>query len=170
MNLDPWAWSLENVLLLLGVIVAGLGAIATVIVASLALAQTRRANRLEFESRDRSARAGLRKVVDEYVEKWMPSGSGTHEEARELELAFAAATSEYGSDGISIFDWVRMALSSADFDAIKYQEAHQNDLAGPPDREQLLVAARYQVRVRVMNWAVGETFGWTPLKSTWTVT
>lgn len=109
---DPWAWSLETLLALIAVIIAGLGAIATVLIATFALVATNRANRLEASARERAGRVALSSAIDAYLKGWEtdPFYGASKMEGIESAKTLAQAAAEVSSSAESVAMWVIDAL------------------------------------------------------------
>lgn len=157
-EVDPWAWSLETVLALIGVAVGFLGAVATVVVASLALAQTKRANRLEAEAlrradfeRGRQRRVELVTAIDKYLTARM-EGVAEAESKAMHDTAVAAGFPFHAPQ----VEWAEREAEEIRFlhEAIP-RDADGSPLAPEPLRAYL--ARQSRVRMRLFDWvATGE--------------
>ena len=108
---DPWAWSLDSLLALIGVMIAGLGAIATVLVATLALVATNRANRLEAAARERTGRVALSSAIDAYLREWeLEPYFRDSEKMREAARSLTAAAAGVSSSAEDVATWVHEVL------------------------------------------------------------
>ncbi|TFC83315.1 hypothetical protein E3T23_02805 [Cryobacterium cheniae] len=97
-------------LALIGVMIAGLGAIATVLVATLALVATNRANRLEAAERERTGRVALSSAIDTYLREWELEPYGNTEKMREAARSLTAAAAGVSSSAETAATWVHDAL------------------------------------------------------------
>lgn len=169
-----WVWSLDS-------LIAVAGAVATILVACLALNQTRRANRLDGEHRKREAgeraeareaeeqaqmraqRAEMYAAIVRYAERWKPSGDAGPTEAHDAAQALIERAAAISDDALRVAAWATEALSAADLAAIEYQERHDNDLNPPADRSHLLRGAVSGLRYRAINWMSTGTLDTAPL-------
>jgi hypothetical protein len=105
---EPSAWSADTTIALVGVIVALLGAIATGLLAWLALRQTAKATRLEQEAQERTGRLALAAAIDVYISGWKPSWSihGRREIDHDAVRALRTSAAGISEDAQSIAGWV----------------------------------------------------------------
>lgn len=105
---DPSAWSADTTVALIGVVVALLGAVATGLLAWLALRQTTKATRLEQEAQDRAGRLAAASAIDTYLAGWKPSWSidGKREIDHDAVRALRTSTAGISTDAQSVADWV----------------------------------------------------------------
>lgn len=161
---DPWAWSLSDVLALIGLVVAGLGATATVLVAWFALRATQRANRLEAEARERAGRAALTSSVDVYLSGWEldPYYFGDSVKGRESARALIASAAGISTQAATTAAWVRTALAEM---GEQHVDEHR-ELDNVTGRALLTMAARgasSEVRRRMTVWVATGTLDDSPL-------
>lgn len=110
---DSWAWSLETLLILIGVIIAGLGAAATTLVATLALVATNRANRLEAAARERASRVELSVAIDVYLEAWERDPYGAlRKNGTELSKLVTTTAARISPSAESVATWVISTLDA----------------------------------------------------------
>lgn len=162
---DPWALSLDSLLILIGLIVGALGAAGTILVAWLALAATNRANRLEKEARERSGRVALASSVEAYLGGWEPQeyfdpGMKGEDSANAL-IAGAAGVSR---DTEVVAQWVVKALRAS-----VAQIVEENATVDTVEGDRLLGiharGARAEVRRRVTAWVATGSLDQSPLLS-----
>ena len=163
LHIGPWDWSLETVLLAVSVGVAFLGAVATVIVASLALNATRHAEReaarareLEASARARASRAELTRAVDAYLNVAPPFNRLPQPVAIKAHQNLSLVGSMVGGDGEKIPVWLHNQIQS------------QVIAAGTDEnsREAIAIALPIEVRARMNKWTRGEPFDFSPLLQT----
>lgn len=105
---DPSAWSTDTTIALVGIVVALLGAVATGLLAWLALRQTTKATRLEREAQDRAGRLAAAAAIELYLAGWNPSWSvdGQKEIDHEAVRALKSSTAGVSTDAQSVASWV----------------------------------------------------------------
>lgn len=154
---DAWAWSLDTVLSLSSVIVAALGAIATVLIAALALAQTRRANRLQELARVRAERAALSSAVEGYLATWK-FGTSLIERGPARDSLLAAATA-ISPDAADVAHWFVEELEHAEYYDIEMRERPPRGV-WIPEVDSTMRELRSRARSRVTRWvATGVSIG-----------
>lgn len=167
---DAWAWSLDS-------LIAVLGAVATALLAWLALRQTKRANRLDGEARQReeeareraeqdlarARRSEMRAAVSVYLDTWKPSGQMSYEQSQEAVVALIAAAAAISDEAARVAHWITEAMATADWAGIEYQNRHDSDLQSGEDRHSLLRGALTTARLRVINWVATGTLDQSPV-------
>ena len=159
---DPWAWSLDSVLALVGVAIAGLGAIATVLVATFALVATNRANRLEAAARERAGRVALSSAVDVYLRAWELEPYSASTKARESAKALTVAAAGVSSDAEIVAAWVLDAPTILVRQVVEEHKDLDNVLG-----ERLIAIAALgaisEVRRRITTWVATGVIDQSPL-------
>lgn len=147
---DPWAWTLDSTLAVIGIVVAGLGAVATALIAWLALRATDRANRLQREAQERATRFALVGGVEDYLEFWLESGGGDTEKRATSEARLIAHAAGISADAEEVVKWIIEALSDAREQVAAEHRANValGELAG----RALVRYGPYEVRRRVGDW------------------
>lgn len=149
---DPWAWSLDSCLALSGVVVSAVGAIATIVVATLALVATKRANRLEAEGRERAGRVQLSSAIDAYLTVW---GRDPHNYnariRRESVESLAATAAGVSSNAETVATWVPNTLTNYMDQMV---EDHTGFDTATGDRLMAIAAdgATAEIRRRITTW------------------
>lgn len=105
---DPSAWSAHTTIALIGIIVALLGAVATGLLAWLALRQTTKATRLEREAHDRADRLTAAAAIELYLAGWSPSWGvgGQREIDDDAVTALQSSAAGISIDAQSVARWV----------------------------------------------------------------
>lgn len=170
---DPWAWSLDALIAVLGVaigglgvLVAGLGAIATTLIAAWALVSTNRANKLEAEARARAGRVSLSSAIDAYLAGWSKDPSeGVTRSGLALGETLTMAARSISSGSVSVTAWVIRELTAATAQVID-EHGDGDNIAG----ERLLgiatAGAAAEIRRRVATWVETGALDRSPLLST----
>lgn len=159
---DAWAWSLGNLFAFIGVIVAGLGAVATVSIAIFALKATNRANRLGAEARERTGRLAFAAKVEDYLAGWeanpyyyLDTEDG---QTRHRDLLFM--TAGQSSDAAAVTAWMFAELSRVCDQVVgEYEDVNEGE-------RMLSMSARgaaSAMRRRTIHWVSTGTFDRTPL-------
>jgi hypothetical protein len=111
---DPWAWTLDSTLAVIGIVIAGLGAIATALIAWWALRATDRANRLQREAQERSDRFTFVGAVEDYLDFWVQTGGGGDADKRVTsEARLDAQSAGVSADAEKVAAWIVKVLLDA---------------------------------------------------------
>lgn len=163
-NPDPWAWSLASVLTFSGVAVAALGSIASLVLAALALVQTKRANTFARADAEREKRAAVGNAAYRYLEAWpklrvrngQPDGILGWQAVREA----AAAASP---DAMSVATWILRTLNEA---GLRERDLWPKDWSDPAERRMADLNAfgfTLKMRFRVSDWVATGVLDKSPL-------
>ncbi|MGX1703312.1 hypothetical protein [Microbacterium sp. NPDC055357] len=148
---DPWAWTLDSMLAAIGLGIAGVGAIATALIAWWALKATTRANQLQRASQERGDRLAFVGAVEDYLDFWVQTGGAQDADKRvtaEARLNAQAAGASSGAENVAA--WIIQALREA-----KDQVAadHKVNVAlGELGGRALTSYGPNEVRRRVSDW------------------
>jgi hypothetical protein len=111
---DPWAWTLDSTLAVIGIVIAGLGAIATALIAWWALRATDRANRMQREVQERSDRFAFVGAVEDYLAFWVQTGGGGDSANRVTsEARLHAQAAGASADAEKVAAWIIKVLRDA---------------------------------------------------------
>ncbi|MFT4281498.1 hypothetical protein [Microbacterium sp.] len=161
---DTWAWSLDTVLSATGIGVAVLGAVATVLVAALALEQTKRANRLEDEARARVGRAEFARAVEAYLTTVPPFNRLPQSVTIPAMQALHAAAAGVGSDAEGIPGWLHSAILNAEGrDAADRKGLPPQGRSTHTPQEMVAFVIEIEIRGRITRWVASGHLDRSPL-------
>lgn len=148
---DPWAWTLDATLAAIGLGIAGLGALATALIAWWALQATNRASQLQREAQERSDRLAFVGAVEDYLDFWVETGGAYNADKRvtsEARLNAQAAGASSGAESVAA--WIIKALRDAKEQVAAEHEA--NVALGEFAGRTLVTYGPNEVRKRVSVW------------------
>lgn len=161
---DPWAWNLDATLAVWAIVVAGLGAVATSLIALFALIATNRANRLQREAQERTTRFELVSGVEDYLDHWVETGGrGDLAKRATSEARLISRAAGISSDAEAVVKWIITALRDANEQVAAEHRA--NVALGEVAGRALARYGPYEVRRRVADWVATGRFDHTPLIS-----